>query len=196
MIRLSVRDVNSNREQLMPCVRCANCGFFTVYHPESGEYLELDEEYREHGRTSARHTRASDSFFTFTAHVPLCFVDAHDLSSEASGGWTEAAVIAVGHTERDCNEFIRHQRGLSPKEHREMKLLREVESMNRCAQAEMLAAQRADKLEAERLAKERYEDMRDLTQANNRSVSQKAWIALAVSAFALIANVVVSLIRH
>ncbi len=38
--------------------------------------------------------------------------------------------MEVGDKDRDCSEFVKYQRGLSPKEHREMKLGDEFRAIN------------------------------------------------------------------
>jgi hypothetical protein len=164
----------------MTKVQCANCGLFTLEDSGLGTYPELNAEYRESGRDGCyiQHLAIGHS-----PGKPICLVEAFDLPSEIPDN-SESSVVAVGHKERDCNEFMRHQRGLSPKEHREMKLLREVESINRCAQAEMLAIQR--------------DSVRVSTDAVKvaRGSKTAAWIAGVAAVIAAICSAITLFARH
>jgi hypothetical protein len=122
----------------MPC-QCYKCGFFTTRHLDTGECIELDDECRETGKIALRYTKPAggSSWSMLVPDKPFCFVDAHKLPDEIPDK-SAASIVSVGHKSRECDKFVPYMRGLSPREHREMKLLEQVQADNRAAQAAML----------------------------------------------------------
>jgi hypothetical protein len=170
----------------MPC-RCCNCGFLTVQERDTGEYLEVNDEFRQTG-SSNRYRFPLVPSGSLMGHLRvLCFVDAVDLSAEinaarALGTAVASPVKSVIQEPRECSKFVLHQRGLSPKEHREMSILEKVRAEN--AEAQQQAAQIADRQHDENLEESR----------RSRVAAERASRAAIVSAAAAVVTIILAIV--
>jgi hypothetical protein len=138
--------------------RCAECGLLTIQSFATRELEEVDEAIRKGGHLPSKPLDASGAIkIRLPAYdSPKCSVSAHDLSAE----YGAAGFVETFNKLRPCDQFIEWHPGFSPKEHREMQLLREVETRN-------LTWQR----QQEALAETRHQETRrDVSQSNQRSL--------------------------
>ena len=119
--------------------KCAECGFITMRNLYTGQLEDLDSDFRDTGNPPKRKTAAVGGagmrFAEFDTtpyrHVPICFVQSVDLTADWPASqelldrykdWPASTMLEVITKERpECEgKFTPWQRGLTPKEHREM----------------------------------------------------------------------------
>lgn len=96
-------------------VKCADCGFLSAHNFEDGSLMEVLAESRRTGRPPIRSGNRSYVYH----NIPVCFVDAHDLQSEA-GAEAPDNFKRVVNAERECKSCEPWKRGRSPREHLQM----------------------------------------------------------------------------
>ena len=117
--------------------KCRECGFLASRNNTTGELVQADSDYRDIGKVTAYLLEGE------VANLPLCFVQAWDLSTENQeqagkqfideqaglpADWPVYVRRIIG-KERECPKkdakegtlgFTKYQIGFTPKEHREM----------------------------------------------------------------------------
>lgn len=153
--------------------RCADCGFLALRDQQFTQYFEAGLEYRDSGEPNR------NQYHPF----PVCFVRAANLKQEMAGTKKDD-FLRVIHGERPCAEFIPWEMGMSPKEHREMRMEERAEARYR----EDVARRDAWEKEQREKDKQRDADWRRLDiEARERDRAQdRKWAIIFIVIAAII----------
>lgn len=188
-----------------PMPRCADCGFLTMRNQYTGEWDEMDREYRETGNpptrkrlrndeSTVRPLGSTDRIYPYN-NIPMCFIGARDEFEDFTvdpetvrqrDGYPAAMVLEILQKERVCGEFTPRKIGLTPKDHREM--LDKQKMLDWQASESEL-----NRKHEERLAKASDEIQKDMAEATRSAARWQFW-GLVIAMIAVGAAILVPLL--